>query len=220
VSKLLIRLLPLALITIACANEKRALLQPMGRSYSDDGSGLFKVRGQAVGWGANVGTIAFSFDPEFPAELRIGCVNAAATWNDASDRPLITFTAGDWPFAEGSDGHNVISFGKSRRSFPENHAAETVTRITRTVPARIIEADIDFDTSRFTFGLQGQRRAADVESTCLHELGHALGLTHVTERISIMAPRLTLGTPKRDISDADRDRIRYLYPPPVRQGPR
>ena len=201
----------------ACAQQKRALLQPMGRTFTEDGSGIYKVRGQYVGWGPSISTIPFSFDSDFPAELRIGCVNAAATWNEAADRPLITFTAGDWPFDPGTDGRNVISMGKSPRTFPESHAAETVTRISRANPPRIIEADIDFDNRRFKFGLTGQRREADVESTCLHEMGHALGLTHVTYRQSIMAPRLTLGTPKRELSGADRERIGKLYPPIQRQ---
>ena len=204
------------LITVtSCAPPRAAREQVMSQTFSEDGSGLFKVNGRPISWGARVERIPFAFDPDFPADLRAGCVDAVKTLNQAVDRELIWLSDGDLRFDERPDGRNVISFGKSNRSFPVNHAAETVIHIARVNP-RIVEADIDFDTRQFKFTLDARPHEADVESTCLHEIGHALGLTHVLERHSMMHPQLTLGVPRRKPSVTDVERLLILYPPPAR----
>ena len=200
------------LMMTSCAPRRAARQQVMSTTFTEDGSGLFKMQGRVISWGAAAAGLPFAFDPDFPPDLRVGCVNAARTWNEVLGFELITLSPEDQPFSEVSDGRNVISFGKSPRVFPENHAAETVIHIPWVNP-RITEADIDFDVRHFTFGLSGRGREADVETTCLHELGHALGLTHVLNRRSIMNPRITLGQPKRTPSPADVERLQTLYPP-------
>lgn len=52
----------------------------------------------------------------------------------------------------------------------------------------------------------------DVESVALHEIGHALGLDHVSDNAQVMHPSLTQGSAKRTLGSGDVNGIRALYP--------
>ena len=51
----------------------------------------------------------------------------------------------------------------------------------------------------------------DLQTLATHEIGHALGLNHSTEKGAIMWASLNPGTPKRTLHQDDIDGIRELY---------
>jgi predicted Zn-dependent protease len=55
----------------------------------------------------------------------------------------------------------------------------------------------------------GKKAKAEFSATCLHEIGHALGLPHEDDEESVMYPAYK-GV--HELSDADVKRIRKLYP--------
>lgn len=88
----------------------------------------------------------------------------------------------------------------------------------------IIDGDIRYNGEHFVLGdasdeevvADGEREVVDMESVALHELGHLLGLGHVSEdvdRYSIMNPQLFIGQgmTSRRLSPGDIQRIQRIY---------
>jgi len=72
------------------------------------------------------------------------------------------------------------------------------------------------DHSEIEYVLDRPREIVDLESLALHELGHFLGLSHMSydyDSASIMNPQLFVGQGlhKRKLSDGDVERIRRIY---------
>ena len=89
---------------------------------------------------------------------------------------------------------------------------------------KIETSDIRFNNEYYVFGdsltLQyddeGGREVVDMESLALHELGHLLGLSHVSEEVdmySAMNPSMLIGAGlmSRGISKGDIERIQKIY---------
>jgi hypothetical protein len=206
------RLLLLIVLAVAWTGCGR----PMGKVYltrSTDrldkgGSKYLSDNGRPVLWDRATKAIEFAFDSGFPAEFTDSCRSAGETLNAAIGRPLIRFSDEARDYSQTPDGFNVISFGKSEASTKPGHEGEAQVSFTDN---RITEADIDLDTRHFQFSSTGEADKADVESVCLHELGHALGLAHSQDPTSVMFPSLSVGTQKRVLSAEDARVLRNVY---------
>jgi len=89
-------------------------------------------------------------------------------------------------------------------------------------PSFIETSDIRYNAEKYMIGdslelvSDGEREVVDLQSLALHELGHFLGLAHVSEeydRYSIMNPALFIGEGliTREISHDDIERIQKIY---------
>ena len=89
-------------------------------------------------------------------------------------------------------------------------------------PQIIITADIRFNFQHYQIGdsfkliQNDERSVVDMQSLALHELGHLLGLNHISAEIdpySIMNPSLLIGEglSNRKISKHDMERIQKIY---------
>ena len=89
---------------------------------------------------------------------------------------------------------------------------------------QIFTADIRFNTQHYIIGdsfsllpsANDPREVVDMTTLCLHELGHMLGLTHVSknyDRLSIMNPTIYIGEglANRNLSCGDIKRIQQIY---------
>ncbi len=78
---------------------------------------------------------------------------------------------------------------------------------------QILDADIEFNSEFFDFGLNGEPHLADVRNTATHEIGHMLGLDHSMAAGSTMNPSAQPGdVDKRDLTEDDIAGICELYP--------
>ena len=86
----------------------------------------------------------------------------------------------------------------------------------------IIDADIEFNGVRFAWGVNRESDRPDVQSVAVHEIGHFLGLGHVTDPTAIMFPSIRNGQIKRILSSDEVAAAQFLYPgtgPPLATSP-
>jgi MYXO-CTERM domain-containing protein len=128
-------------------------------------------------------------------------VKAAETWNAVSGAYVKLAGRGatcfgsigkaTWPGAQ-----NLLRFYDGQGSWPHGERVVGLTTVTF-VPAgtrnpaeegQIVDADVEINGEDFSFGVPGSKIIFDIQATALHELGHALGLDHVTEKNAVMYP--------------------------------
>jgi hypothetical protein len=86
-------------------------------------------------------------------------------------------------------------------------------------PTAIERMSIRYNNQGFVFGdavnhmSNNRKKIVDLQSLTLHEVGHAIGLSHVNENDSVMYPYMNIGPYEthRDLSENDIERIRFIY---------
>lgn len=166
-------------------------------------------------------------------EQRIGLVRAMNTWETAVGKKLFAFDG----VQENLDGDDFASLDDSlpdlvNGDYINNEWAKTgkgnnvlATTVWNNEPsdATFIEtADIRFNGNYYVIGdslkdfATDGKEVVDMQTLALHELGHLLGLTHVSPDVdsySIMTPSLYIGEglSNRRLSKGDLERIQKIY---------
>lgn len=156
-------------------------------------------------------------------------VNSEKTWNDAMGTQVFQFIFNDssklnTQWSKQYDSLYDSYFGLFKILSPNWNYTEINSGVlaftgTLTTNGRIVHADVLFNFQNYSFGdaNDGSYNAQfiiDFESVLTHELGHFLGLNHVTtteDPNSVMLPKISRGAVKRQLSNGDIDRIRELY---------
>jgi hypothetical protein len=184
------------------------------------------------GW-SKTGPINFYTSSDMPQatvqQLRL----AMETWEKAVGKKLFVYMGEEQrkgadfsslyaPLNDNVNGHYFdfswsLATGKSTSVL-----ATTIWENSPNDPQSIVKADIRYNAESYIFGDalrefgRGSRIIVDLESLSLHELGHLLGLSHVStdeDRYSVMNPSLFIGEgmSTRNLSRGDIDRIRSIY---------
>lgn len=119
--------------------------------------------------------------------------------------------------AEGSD-ENIIYFEQDPNTwkalFPSQENALAMTRVWSDGDGAIEGFDMVFNDARHTFSntLDPGLAKYDYLNTCVHEMGHVLGLDHSDiDDATMFATAATADFSKRDLATDDINGIRYLY---------
>jgi Matrixin len=126
------------------------------------------------------------------------------------------------PLDDTQNGHYYDFNWSLATGKPASVLATTIWENDPRDPAKITKADIRYNAEYYIFGdalkdfSEGKRTIVDMESLALHEVGHLLGLSHIsekTDRYSVMNPSLFIGEGMmtRRLSEGDIERIRSIY---------
>ena len=202
-----------------------------GASPAGGSTSLFGVH-SGKGWARSL-PVKFRSSAELPEAVVKELRAAMSVWESAVGKTMFVY--------EGSEPRGGSSFKElyeplndqvNSHYFDFNWAKATgksatvlATTIWENDPrdqASILKADIRYNAEYYIFGdalkeySEGKRTIVDMQSLSLHEVGHLLGLTHITEkddRYSVMNPSLFIGEGMmtRRLSAGDIERIRSVY---------
>lgn len=165
-----------------------------------------------ISW-KNSTPIYFIITESVPSEFDVDIHSAAANWNSVVGKDLIR-VARDSNFtkAPGNDGANAIYWMKDWE--PENASQQARTAVRWDI-SRIVDADIRINAKNFTFYKTADANSGggqvNFESLILHELGHAAGLTHISNINSVMQVSLKDQTLRIQPADIDITSLKCEY---------
>jgi hypothetical protein len=196
-----------------------------------NGANLLGIHSQA-GWSRS-GPILFYTSEEIPEAVVEHLRRAMATWEAAVGKQLFVYqgvemrTGGDFeslyqPLDDQTNGHYFDYTWAQSTNKSASVLATTIWENSPTDVQSIVKADIRYNAEFYVFGdalnefSEGKRTIVDMESLALHELGHLLGLSHVSaedDKFSVMNPSLFIGEGMmtRNLSSQDITRIRQIY---------
>lgn len=184
------------------------------------------------GW-SRTGPILFYTSEEMPEPVVEHLRRAMATWEAAVGKQLFIYQGVEIqkgqdfdslyaPLDDKINGHYFDYTWTLSTSKSPSVLATTLWENSPTDVGSIVKADIRYNAEFYIFGdalsefSEGKRTIVDMESLALHELGHLLGLSHVSpqdDKYSVMNPSLFIGEGMmtRKLSSQDIIRIRQIY---------
>ncbi len=194
------------------------------------------LRSSLVGVHASKGwvklPIEYRFSKELSKQQREGLENAMKTWEAAVGRPLFSLVGDDQKTGDSfSDLYSSLNDATNGHYIDDNWAKTgkstqvLATTIWNNIPGDdeiIRSADIRFNGNFYVIGdsfiakSTPEKEVVDMQSLALHELGHLIGLTHMSvddDSMSIMNPTLFIGEglTNRRLSEGDIRRIQSVY---------
>lgn len=191
------------------------------------------ARGVPIAWPTRCGAMRLS-PIERPPNLDWSVVqsatrDAAAAWRGidcGGGRPsgFDLEILGDVAAAAGYnvDGVNINSINFLSRwaddaFHPPDAAAVTIVTF-GAMSASILDTDTDLNLADFRFVVGADRTGADLQTILGHEMGHALGLAHSPDRLSVMWYAVGRGEQRRAPTSDDVAGLCAVYPPRPREA--
>ncbi|MEM7476170.1 MAG: matrixin family metalloprotease [Planctomycetota bacterium] len=138
------------------------------------------------------------------AEVNAAIETALNVWSDAAD---IEFTPTSVPGQRDTLDFRFTNIDGPGGTLAQAYFPDDVN------PARIA-GDVEFDLNdRWEVGNALGRSAFDLVSVAVHEIGHSLGLNHIHESESILAPTISANEEFVGLSSHDIEAIQSLYAP-------
>jgi hypothetical protein len=212
-------------------NQPRDNTTTSGDGKMNTSTALLGVHSQ-LGW-STTGPVAFYTSDEMPQAAVTQLQKAMQTWEKAVGKTLFIYKGQESKkgadfsalYAPLNDDRNGHYFDFAWTASTGKSSAVLATTIWENSPAdvqSIVKADIRYNAEFYSFGDalteygRGTRTLVDLESLALHELGHLLGLSHVSvdeDRFSVMNASLFIGEgmTTRKLSQGDIERIRTIY---------
>ena len=186
---LLLVIVPTMLMIQACSRMVKS---------EDDCHFVKNSVGQRVSWGDQV-PVKLNIHQSVSSYYYSAIYEAAEQWNKLMGKQLIevnlTGVGGDIP--TGRDGHNTIYM---LNDWDKDKPSEQARTSVYWKGNQIIEADIRINAKNFSYSNESQAELGKVDmmSLILHEMGHVLGLAHLSEEESVMLTQLAKGEERRE----------------------
>lgn len=146
---------------------------------SEDSCGFVQNSyGQRVSWKQSL-PVKLYIDPSMPTEYDSVLKQAAKKWEDVLGRSLFVFERAPAVSLQAKDNRNVIYWVNPWTNADTKLQAMSSLSWTNN---QMIEADVKVDSQFYTYYVTSPNSNTDVhlESLLVHELGHVLGLKHLS----------------------------------------
>ncbi len=169
-------------------------------------------RGQRVAWRSADLPMKLRIHQSVPTEAYSAIQECVSKWNEGVGQEMVRVD-NLTPYAgskrNSKDNISTIYWWNEGWSYSQNtHQAKTTVHWT-SYPrfTKANEADIHINAQHFDLALSKDNLDSgkvDFVSLCIHEMGHALGLTHnEKDSVSVMLPFLARGQLRQDLSPPD-----------------
>ncbi|MCB0362518.1 MAG: matrixin family metalloprotease [Bdellovibrionales bacterium] len=167
---------------------------------------------QRVSWKGNL-PVKLYLHSSVPVRDYLAIGMAIEEWTRILGREYfrIELTGVSGPSVPSQDGSSMIYWLHSWEAGRRNEQARTTVYWTGD---RINEADVRVNAANFSlYSGDGTEifSGVDVTSLMVHELGHVLGLAHITEKPSVMAVSLASGSLRRVPTKVDLEALQCEY---------
>ncbi|MGZ3744061.1 MAG: matrixin family metalloprotease [Pseudobdellovibrionaceae bacterium] len=159
------------------------------------------IYGQRVSWKQSF-PVKIYIDPSFPTDYDSILTAAAQKWENILGKTLFIFERAKQSSIPSKDNQNVLYW---LTSWTEPDKSLQGTSSLSWTNNQLIEADIKVDAQYYTYYVDTPASNTEVhlESLLVHELGHVLGLKHLSDTTnSVMLQVLEYGV-KRDTPTAE-----------------
>jgi len=150
--------------------------------------------------------------PSVPEEFDTEILSAADKWNSTLGKNLIHITRDNsFSAPPASDRVNAIYWSTEWDSDQASQQARTAIRWD---VSKLLDTDIRVNAKNFIYYKNGDTNKAGkihLESLLVHELGHALGLSHIADLASVMQTHLKSETSRNQPGAVDSDSLKCEY---------
>jgi predicted Zn-dependent protease len=165
---------------------------------------------QRVSWGSRV-PVQIYIHTSVPTTYFPEIEKAAADWNQRFGRTIIKIAG--WTNSPGGpkqDGASIIYLLNTWEAAQANEQARTTVYW---AGDQIQEADMRLNGKDFQFSITDTPEAmkVDLRSLVVHEMGHVLGLSHITTEKSVMAKSLPFAFLRREVTPTDLNSLHCEY---------
>ena len=156
--------------------------------------------------------INFLINVNVPSKYDATIQHAATIWNNYLHKDLIhVYRNNSMTNPPGDDKYNVIYF---MTTWPSDQNMEQARTAIRWDISKLRDSDIKVNVANFSLYADGET-AIDGQisllSLMLHELGHAVGLKHITDILSVMQTHLGSNTDRNTPAPIDLDSLGCEY---------
>lgn len=156
--------------------------------------------------------ITLVITPSVPANFDSEIISAAERWNTLLAKSLITvFRSESFANPPGTDKVNAIYWSTE---WDADQAPQQARTAVRWDVSKLIDTDIRINAKYFSYFKTGDAEKSGkvhLESLLLHEMGHALGLTHIPETLSVMQTHLKSETLRNEPGAVDKSSLKCEY---------
>lgn len=166
--------------------------------------------GVRVSW-KSAPPIYFRITPSVPAKFDSAIASAARKWNNTHRTLILVSRDNNYTQPPAENGVNAIYWMNEWSSSSPNEQARTSVNWNL---SKITDTDIKINAKNFSYYIdsdENQNGKVHLESLLVHEFGHALGLSHILERTSVMQPTLDSQTTRNQPGWVDMDSLNCEY---------
>lgn len=166
--------------------------------------------GQRVSWKQSL-PVKVYIDPSFPPEYDVVLRSAARKWEDILNKTLFIFERAPQTSKPGKDNRNVFYWMNPWTEADKKLQAMSSLSWSNN---QLVEADIKVDAQYYSYYTSSPTSQLDVhlESLLVHELGHVLGLKHMSNASSSVMLQVLDYLLKREVPTVeDQARLKCEY---------
>lgn len=168
-------------------------------------------QGIRVSW-KSATPINFMINADIPSKYDATIEHAATIWNNYLHKDLIhVYRNNSFTNPPGDDKYNVIYF---MTTWPVDQNMEQARTAIRWDVSKLRDSDIKVNAANFSLYADGEtaiQGQISLLSLMLHEMGHAVGLKHIPDNLSVMQTHLGSNTDRNTPAPVDLESLGCEY---------